>query len=128
MLSRVLRSFFLLLDPLLLEMEIQEMGQRFSAIEEMQEQLLTKHNKILETQDIILSRLDSIERAIQPQTHSTPYQNKQPSSWPWRQKQQSSDECYGTERQQQWIDDGMYESFQPDPVHTLPLPTASLSQ
>ena len=125
MLSRVLCSVFFLIDPLLLEMEIQEMGQRLSAVEEMQKQLLTKHNKILETQDAILSHLDSIKRAIQPQTHSTPYQNKQPSSRPWRQKQQCNDECYGMERQQQWINDGMYESFQPDPV--LPLPTASLS-
>ena len=63
---------FVLIDPLLLEIEVGEMSQKLELMERNHAHIEAMQTQILQTQSIILSRLENVERALLPQKHSTP--------------------------------------------------------
>lgn len=65
-------TVFVLIDPLLLEIEVEEMSQKLELMERNHAHIEAIQTQILQTQSIILSRLEKVERALLPQKHSTP--------------------------------------------------------
>ena len=68
-----------LTDPLLMDMELEDMRNRMLSLEDRQEHIKSSQATILQMQNRILRRLDVIERSLQPHMHSMPYQYAQPS-------------------------------------------------
>ena len=61
--SASLFTAFVLIDPLLLEIEVEEMSHKLELMERNHAHIQTQ---ILQTQSIILSHLEKVERALLP--------------------------------------------------------------
>ena len=112
-------------DPLLLEVEAEEMRQKLDSVVEKQTYIERTQQEILRTLNAILSRLDVIEKSLRPQMQSTPHRYTRPrfeSTSPSWQRQQWLDNDYGTEWNgmvyplQQFSD--ISYCYQPDPTYT----------
>lgn len=111
-------------DPLLLEVEAEEMRQKLDSVVEKQTYIERTQQEILRTQNAILSRLDVVEKSLRPQMQSTPHRYARPrfeSTSPSWQRQQWLDDDYGTEWNsmvyplQQFPD--ISHCYQPDPTY-----------